>query len=180
MEDGVLRAAIASRVTDPASGRSVAAEVRHPADRPLSNHLLRLYQLQLPSAHGQRHNTSYTRSPRAQAACMRVVYCICLPTEPTRVPRHSPARRTTSLYMYIVLYYGRPLSLGLHRHLRHPPRYGASRRSSTGLYGPVAAGTPASPRPRPSLYTPVHLNIIVSLCGALVCILSFLWLFSSY
>ena len=33
-EDGVLRAAIASRVTDPTSGRVGAAEVRHPANRP--------------------------------------------------------------------------------------------------------------------------------------------------
>jgi hypothetical protein len=30
------------------------------------------------------------------------------------------------------------------------------------------------------MHGPLHLNIIVSLCGALVCILSFLWLFPSY
>ena len=98
-----------------------------------------------------------TRSPRAQAACpssaaahaspRSLLPCSCAPPQP-RTPDHSH---------YIVLYYGRPLSLGFHRHLRHPPRYGASRRSSTGLYGPVAAGTPASPRPRPSLFTPAHL-----------------------
>ena len=55
------------------------------------------------------------------------------------------------------------MSLGIHRHLRHRPRQGASRRSSTGLYGPVAAGAPACPRPRPCLCTPAHL---VPACGA--------------
>ena len=81
-----------------------------------------------------------------------------------------PQPRTPNHLHYIVLYYGRPLSLGFHRHLRHPPRHGASRRSSTGLYGPVAAGTPASPRPRPSLCTPVHLPCCMRRPRSAICV----------
>ena len=68
-----------------------------------------------------------------------------------------PQPRSPATLHYIVLYYGRQLSLGFHRHLRDHPRQGASRRFSTGLYGPVAAGATACPRPRPSLCTPAHL-----------------------
>ena len=75
----------------------------------------------------------------------------CAPPQP-RSPDHPH---------YIVLYYDRPLSLGFPRHLRHHPRQGASRRFSTGLYGPVAAGAPACPRPRPSLCMPAHLPCCV-------------------
>ena len=74
-----------------------------------------------------------------------------------------PQPRTPGHLHYIVLYYGRPLSLGFHRHLRDHPRQGASRRFSTGLYGPVAAGAPACPRPRPSLCSP---RTSLAACGA--------------
>ena len=74
-----------------------------------------------------------------------------------------PQPGTLDHFPALTLYYGRPLSLGIRRHFRYPPRYGASRHLSTGLYGPVTPGTPACPRPWPALCTPVHL---IAACGA--------------
>ena len=101
-----------------------------------------------------------TRSPRARAACMQTTAGHACPRSLLVCP--ATASHPGSLLTHL-FYSGRPLSLGTHRHLRHHPRYGASRRSSTGLHGPVAAGAPACPRPRPSLCTPACL---VAACGA--------------
>jgi hypothetical protein len=53
--------------------------------------------------------------------------------------------------------------------------------------GWVAPQEPETPTPSRGhvcmlvpMHGPLHLIIIVSLCGVLVCILSFLWLFPSY
>ena len=60
---------------------------------------------------------------------------------------------------------------------------GGSRRPGRGGW---PRGGPRHRRPRVGMcmlvpmHGPLHLNIIVSLCGTLVCILSFLWLFPSY
>ena len=96
-----------------------------------------------------------TRSPRTQAACTRTTTAHASPRSLLRPPATAPH---AGVKLSQLFWDGRPLSRGIHRHLRDHPRHGASRRSSTGLYGLVAAGTPACPRPRPALCMPVHLR----------------------
>ena len=88
---------------------------------------------------------TYTRRRRAQAACTPRVYCICLPTEPTRVPRHSPARRTIPIISFYIM------AGNFRSDFTPPPSTPSSTRCfealiHRGLYGPVAAGATACPR----------------------------------